>query len=62
MTVAAEKTERKTLPVENPKDFIENRVFVSEIKRLDSEVSNIKKSVEKQEDKFTRALGGVDMN
>ena len=39
-----------------PSQFVEERVFSSEIKRIDSELGNIKKSVDKQEDKFTRAL------
>ena len=34
----------------------EERIFDSEIRRIDSEIGNIKKSADKQEDRFTRAF------
>ncbi|MCL2010564.1 MAG: hemolysin XhlA family protein [Synergistaceae bacterium] len=42
--------------------FVEEKVFSSEIKRLDSDLGNIKKSVEKQDDKFTRAIEKLEAN
>ena len=39
-----------------PSQFLEERVFNSEIKRMDAELGNVKKSIDKQDDKFTRAF------
>ena len=48
------------VPVEfrpmSPVYFVEERVFDSEIKRINSDIARIEKSIDKQEDKFTRAF------
>ena len=36
------------------------RIFGAEIRRVDSEINNIKKSADRQEDRFTRALEKID--
>ena len=38
------------------RSFIEERIFDSEIKRLDYAILTVEKSIEKQDDKFTRAF------
>ena len=52
-----ESLEREAV-AESPEKLLpfDERVFIAEIKRVDAELIGVKKSAEKQEDKFTRAL------
>ena len=58
MTTATIERNTTTDPPENTQErYVDDRVFSSEIRRIDSELDSIKKSLDKQEDRFILAFG-----
>ena len=45
-----------------PSTIVEENIFKTEIRRIDSDIGNIKKSIERQDDKFTRAFEKLEKN